>query len=489
MEEPKSVKRCHIVAVPFPGRGLINPMMNFCKNLAHKLDDYVKITFVVTEEWLDILKLDPKPPQIHLRSILNVIPSEFVRSVTLDFDRFLEIVVAEMESPFENVLNTSEPANVIIADFYFMWAITIGNQRNIPVVSFWPSTSLVFSVMYHANLLAKNGHSLTDFSDCCNEVIDYIPGVSPTRLADMPLFPNGNDPKFNPAMVAFSMLDKVQCLLIVTIYELESQVTDTLRENFPFPTYTIGPSISNITTTIEQHHHLHQSGTVKYVNPEEHSYVEWLDSQPTSSVLYIAFGSVVSISGEQMEEILAGLHASGVRYLLVSRGVHFTSGYIHGDDGGDYDEKDTSSQNFVVPWCDQLRVLCHTSIGGFLTHCGWNSVMESLYAGVPMLTFPISFDQIPNRKLIVDDLKVGMKFTKEFGEKTLVKRDEVEKIVKKFMDTNKEAQKDAVNNEAKEMKRRSSEVKEMCRRALAKGGSYDTNLEAFIKDILHFPGN
>ncbi|KAI3877653.1 hypothetical protein MKX03_027392 [Papaver bracteatum] len=114
--------------------------------------------------------------------------------------------------------------------------------------------------------------------------------------------------------------------------------------------------------------------------------------------------------------------------------------------------------------------------------------MESLYAGVPMLTFPISFDQIPNRKLIVDDLKVGMKFTKKFGEKALVKRDEVEKIVKKFMDINKEAEKDAVNNEAKEMKRRSSEVKEMFRRALEKGGSYDTNLDAFIKDILHFPG-
>ncbi|KAI3877654.1 hypothetical protein MKX03_027393 [Papaver bracteatum] len=342
MEEPKSMKRCHIVAVPFPGRGLINPMMSFCKNLAHKLDDNVKITFVVTEEWLDILESDPKPPQIHLRSIPNVI-----------LRNFPEIVVAEMESPFEHFLNTSEPADVIIADFYFMWAISIGNQRNIPVVSFWPSTSLVFSVMYHANLLAKNGHSLTDLSDCCDEVIDYIPGVSPTLLADMPLFPNGNDPKFNPAMVAFTMLDKVQCLLIVTIYELESQVTDTLKENFPFPTYTIGPSISNITTTIEQHHHIHgrntESNTVKHTNPKEHSYVEWLDSQPISSVLYIAFGSVVSISGEQMEEILAGLHSSGVRYLLVSRGVNFTSGYIHGDDGGDYDEKDTSSQKFVVP--------------------------------------------------------------------------------------------------------------------------------------------
>ncbi|KAI3925567.1 hypothetical protein MKW98_001421 [Papaver atlanticum] len=469
-EVQKSGKRCHIVAVPFPGRGLINPMMNFCKDLAHKLDNNVKITFVVTEEWFGILESASLPSQIHLRSIPNVIPSEFVRSSTLDFDSFLEIVLAKMEAPFEHVLNTSDPTTVIIADFYLMWAISIGNKRNIPVVSFWPSTSFVFSVMYHADLLTKNGYSLANLSDCCDEVIDYIPGISPTRLADMPLLPSGNEPNFNPKMAAFNMLEKVQCLLFVSFYELEPQVTDTLKAIFPFPIYTVGPSISYISTAIEQHHNID----------------EWLDFQPIGSVLYIAFGSTIPISGVHAEEIMSGIHKSGVRYLLVSRGVHLTSG-VH--EGGDDKEICTNSRRLVVPWCDQLRVLCHSSIGGFLTHCGWNSVMESLYAGVPMLTFPISFDQIPNRKLIVDDLKVGMKVTKEFGEKAVVKRDDVAKIVNKFMDIIEDLAEEDVNDEAKEMRTRSSELKEMCRRALAKGGSYDTNYNAFVKDILHVHDN
>ncbi|KAI3908490.1 hypothetical protein MKX01_009292 [Papaver californicum] len=435
-EVPKSVKGCHIVAVPFPGRGLINPMMNFCKHLAHKLDNNVKITFVVTEEW----------------------------ELTIDFDSFLEIVVAEMEAPVVHVLNTSnQPATQLFdthTDFYLMWAISIGNQRNIPVVSFWTSTSLTFSVMYHADLLTKKGHDLANLSDCCDEVIDYIPGVSPTRLVDMPLLPSGNDPKFNPAMVPFTMLDEVQCLLIATIYELEPQVTDTLKEIFPFPTYTIGPSID--------HHHMKtESSTNKNVHGTEHYYLEWLDSQPIGS-------------------ILAGLRESGVRYLLVSRGFHLTSGVCGDGCGGDDDEISTSSRRLVVPWCEQSRVLCHPSVGGFFTHCGWNSIMESVYAGVPMLTFPLSFDQIPNRKLIVEDLKVGMNITKGFGAKTFVKRHEVEKIVKKFMDINEEAEED---NEAKEMRRRSMELKEMCRRALAKGGSSDTNLDSFIKDFLYIHGN
>ncbi|KAI3864403.1 hypothetical protein MKX03_028439 [Papaver bracteatum] len=484
-QEPKSVTRCHIVAVPFPGRGLINPMMNFCKHLAHKLGDNIKITFVVTEEWLGILESTPMPPQILLRSIPNVIPSEFSRSLTLDFESFLEIVVAELEAPFEAVLNTSEPVSCIITDFYLTWAYSIGNQKNIPVVTFWTTSSFVFFVLCHADLLTKNGHSLANISDCCDEVIDYIPGISPTRLADMPLIPRGNDPKYNPEMIAFTMLDKIQCLLIPTFYELEPQVTDTLKTIFPFPIYTIGPSIPNTTTIIEKDHHNHgkkvESSTTKYVNNKKPHYIEWLDSQPISSVLYIAFGSTVSFPGEQMEEILAGLLEIGVRYLLVSRNGHHNSG-VPREGGGD--DTSTSNLGLVVQWCDQLRVLGHSSIGGFWTHCGWNSIMESIYAGVPMLTFPTSFDQIPNRKLIVDDLKVGMKVTKEFGAKALVKRDEVEMIVKKFMNIN-----EAAADDVKEMRRRSSELKKMCRRALAKGGSSDTNLDAFIKDILPIHGN
>ncbi|KAI3925569.1 hypothetical protein MKW98_001423 [Papaver atlanticum] len=491
-QEPKSAKRCHIVAVPFPARGLINPMMNFCKHLAHKLGDNVKITFVVTEEWFGILEPAPIPPQIHLRSIPNVIPSEFVRSSTLDFETFLAIVVAEMQAPFEHVMDTSELATVIIADFSLIWAFSIGNRRNIPVVSFWTASSFMFSVLSHADLLTKNGHSLDHSSDCYDEVINYIPGVSPTRLIDMPFLPRGNDPKFNPEMVAFTLLDKVQCLLIPTFYELEPQVTDTSKEIFQFPIYTIGPSISNLNSTINQHHQTHdkkiESAIANYANDKELYYLKWLDSQPISSVMYIAFGSTVSISGEQMEEILAGLHESGVRYLLVSRGAGYLTSGIHGDGGGDLDDTTISSRRLVVPWCDQLRVLCHFSVGGFWTHCGWNSVTESIYAGVPMLAFPIYFDQIPNRKLIVDDLKVGMKVMKEFGAKALVKRGEVETIVKEFMNINGGADEDA-NNEVKEMRRRSSELKDICRKALAKGGSSDTNLNSFIKDILHFHGN
>jgi UDP:flavonoid glycosyltransferase YjiC (YdhE family) len=102
-------------------------------------------------------------------------------------------------------------------------------------------------------------------------------------------------------------------------------------------------------------------------------YIEWLNSQPKGSVLYVSMGSFLSVSSSQLNEIVAGVHNSGVRFLGVSRGETT----LFKDDCGDMGQ--------VVPRCDQLRVLRHPAIGGFWTHCGWNSTLEAVFAGVPVL--------------------------------------------------------------------------------------------------------
>ncbi|KAL5813779.1 hypothetical protein ACOSQ3_024553 [Xanthoceras sorbifolium] len=166
-----------------------------------------------------------------------------------------------------------------------------------------------------------------------------------------------------------------------------------------------------------------------------------------------------------MDEIAAGLSSSGVRFLWVARGE--TSRL----------EKACGEMGLLVPWCDQLRVLSHACVGGFWTHCGWNSVQEGIFAGVPLLNFPLGMDQITNSKLIVEDWKIGWRIKKEVVrvENFLVSRDTIREDVVKFMDME--------SSEGKQMRRRVKELQEKCQHEITKDGSSEINIKSFIRDI------
>jgi UDP:flavonoid glycosyltransferase YjiC (YdhE family) len=285
--------------------------------------------------------------------------------------------------------------------------------------------------------------------------VDYIPGVSATRVIDLPTVIT---PKLlHSCLEGVSLVSKAHYLLFTSVCELEYEAIDTLKAKFPFPVYPIGPAIPYF--ELQKNSSL-IDGHIHGVN-----YLQWLDCQPIDSVLHISLGSFLSVSSAQMDEIVGGLQDSGVRYLWVSRGE---TGRHEDTCGGD--------MGMVVPWCDQLKVLCHPSVGGFLTHCGWNSILEATFAGVPMLTFPIFWDQIPNSKQIVEDWKVGWRVKKDVGFENLVTRGEISALVKRLMDQK--------SNEGNEMRKRAKQLQKACQGAISKGGSSETNLDAFIRDIV-----
>ncbi|KAJ6302709.1 hypothetical protein OIU77_016739 [Salix suchowensis] len=225
------------------------------------------------------------------------------------------------------------------------------------------------------------------------------------------------------ALEPVSLVSKAQYLLFTSFYGLEAQVISALKPKFPFPVYPIGPSIP-------------------YFEIEDHS----------------------SYQVPNWMEIVAGVHDSGVQFLWVCRGK--TTLFKDG----------CGNMGVVVPWCHQLRVLhCHPAVGGFWTHCGWNSTLEAVFAGVPMLASPIFWDQIPDSKLIVEDWQIGWRVKRDERSEILVTREEISKLVKSFMD--------AENMEVKAMRKRAKELQETCRGAIAQGGSSDTNLDSFIRDI------
>ncbi|XP_062085628.1 UDP-glycosyltransferase 87A1-like [Humulus lupulus] len=314
----------------------------------------------------------------------------------------------------------------------------------------------------------RRNYCFKDYTERGNEIIDYIPGIPATRLADLSdrLVHSKSEKMEELIIEAVSKVSKAQYLLSTSVYELESQVFNVLKPKFPFPIYLIGPISIN-----PEFHLQNTSNDNTIISGTVPEYIQWLDSQPEASVLYLSFESFLSVSNTQLDEIVAGIRTGGVRHMWVAR------------DNVSKIKDGCGDVGFLVPWCDQLRVLGHPSIGGFWTHCGWNSTLEAIFAGVPLLTFPITADQLSNSMQIVEDWKIGCKVNNNkkkiicaaTDQISVVKRDEISELVGRFMDPE--------SNDTKLMRKRVKELQKPCRLAIAKGGSSYNNLVAFIKDI------
>ncbi|KAK9940873.1 hypothetical protein M0R45_017513 [Rubus argutus] len=248
--DPTSV--LHVVAMPFPGRGHINPMMNLCKLLSSR-NPQLLITFAVTEEWLGFISSDPKPDNVRLASIPNVIPAERLKAA--DFPAFYEAVMTKMEAPFEQLLNRLEPpVSTIIADVEVLWGVEVGIRRNIPVALFWTMSAKFLSMLHRFNLLDNGDQELDQIAEL-GEVFE------------------ANDPKvMKLALECISMVPKAQYLLLTSVYELEPKIFNSLQAEFPFPVYPIGPAIPYL--------ELEYDSNVISVSTSDNGidYLEWLDS-------------------------------------------------------------------------------------------------------------------------------------------------------------------------------------------------------------------
>ncbi|KAJ6830646.1 putative UDP-glycosyltransferase 87A2 isoform X1 [Iris pallida] len=467
---PQMTKCCHFVAVPFPGRGHVNAMMSLCRIIASKSTTTapILITYVVTDEWLGFLlsELHPLPPNVRLASIPNVIPSELGRAK--HYEGFIDAVLTKMPEAVERLLDRLEPRiSGLVADTYLPWAVAAGSRRGVPVHSLFPLAASIFSAMYEfdrlaAAVAAADGRVAVNGEGKADEPLaKYIQGHAPLKLADFRSVLAAGKP-LELALQALSTVRKADSVLFTSFYELEARVFDALRTNVPVPVYPVGPSIPYMLLD-EKRVVVEPGGSAA---PD---YVEWLDSQPDGSVLYVSLGSFLSVSGAQMDEIAMGLSLSKTRFLWVARSESSRLRETVGDAG------------LIVPWCDQLRVLGHASVGGFLTHCGWNSTLEGVFSGLPMLTFPIFGDQPIDSRLIVDEWKIGLNLRggvgmEEGGGVVVVGREEIARVVKRVMDLE--------GDESKAMRRRAAELREAARRAVEAGGSSSTNLDCFIRDFM-----
>ncbi|EPS63794.1 hypothetical protein M569_10991, partial [Genlisea aurea] len=210
--------------------------------------------------------------------------------------------------------------------------------------------------------------------------------------------------------------------------------------------------------------------------------MKWLDQREANSVIYACLGSLGRISPLQFRELASGLELSGRPFVVVVKGVELMPEIEEWIESDGVEERTKDRGLFIRGWAPQVLILSHPSIAGFVTHCGWNSTLEGICAGVPMATWPLFGEQFLNEKLVVQILRIGV----PVGAKEVVHLGEVEKSK---TNVNREMIKDAIEKvmeeggEGKERRRRVEELKRAAKIAVEAGGSSHRNVSLLIQEI------
>ncbi|CAI0407725.1 unnamed protein product [Linum tenue] len=194
--------------------------------------------------------------------------------------------------------------------------------------------------------------------------------------------------------------------------------------------------------------------------------LSWLDDKECNSAIYICLGSICNLSSAQLIELALGLEASEKVFVWVVKEIEKTKELLEWMADEKFEERVSPRGMVIRGWAPQVLILSHPSVGGFLTHCGWNSSLEGISAGVPLVTWPMFADQFCNEKLIVEVVRTGVK---------VGAWEQVERAVRLAMDGGEE-------EEAR--RKRAQELAGMARRAVGNGGSSHKNVAMLIEDII-----
>ncbi|KAM4073222.1 hypothetical protein ACB094_10G001900 [Castanea mollissima] len=437
------VVKPHAVCIPSPAQSHIKAMLKLSKLLHH---EGFHITFVNTEF-------------NHQRFMKSRGPNSLDGLSDFRFETIPDGL------PPSDINATQDMPSL----YGFMpFTITAAQEFKIPVVMFFTISACSLMGCLQLPFLKDKGIvPLKDESYLTNgyldTIIDWIPGMRDIRLRDLPSFVRTIDPNdilFRFVIDAVEKAPSASGIIVHTFDELEQEVLHALSTMFPH-VYVIGPLEPQLNHLSNDHLESIGYGLWK----EETECLNWLNSQASNSVIYVSVGSIAVMTPSQLVEIGWGLANSKHPFLwiirpdLVEGGSTILSPEF---------QEEIKERGLITSWCPQEEVLNHPSIGGFLTHCGWNSTIESVCAGVPMLCLPFFSDQQTNCKYTCNEWAIGLEI--DFD----VKREEVEKIVRELLEGDK----------GKKMKKKAMEWKKLAEEATSPLGSSSINLKNLVSEVL-----
>ncbi|XP_059632110.1 UDP-glycosyltransferase 75C1-like [Cornus florida] len=454
----------HILLVTFPGQGHINPSLNFVKRLVTR---GVRVTFATSLSAIQRMnKTTPTPQGLTLSPISDGYDNGFKAEEIEEVMTSLQIKGSRaVASLIHASRDEGRPITRVLYTTLIPWVAEVAHDLHIPSTLLWIQPAAILDIYYYY----FNGYADVITKNSCDPFCPIeLPGLPLLTSRDIPSFLLPTD-SFKYALPAFKkhieILD-AQTNPQVLVNTFDALEFDTLRAIKKLNMIPIGPLVPSAFLDGKDPSDTSNEGDMFQKSTE---YVEWLNSKPQSSVVYLSFGSISVFSKKQREEMAYGLLESQRPFLWVVRKT---------DQYGEKVEHEVScmeeleKQGMIVPWCSQVEVLSHPSLGCFVTHCGWNSTLESLVSGVPMVAFPQWTDQGTNAKLITDVWKTGVRVT--INEEGIAEREEFKRCIDMAMGD---------EEKGKEMRGNAKKWKELAREAVKEGGSSDMNLKAFVSEI------
>ncbi|CAN6477296.1 unnamed protein product [Victoria cruziana] len=433
----------HALVIPFGGQGHVGVLMELSHRLA---DNGILLTFVYGE---------------HLyRKVMAGLPENFcsdyvgrIRLVTMpdglptdedlqDFDKVFSVTQDPRTPSFVEhlILKTNEndehKITFVIADGAMGFLLDVAKKLNLPRAALWPSSWSLATVL-NIEILINDGVIDQNVFQTGDSMVQLSQGIPAFMSAHLFWLPFGDTRQqgifFRHLRKCAESMKGLTHILCNTFEELESPFLGLIENAIP-----IGP-------LLPANKFKRQPSSIW---AEDLHCMDWLDRQPTSSVIYVSLGSTTVFNQCQLGEFALGLELTGRRFLLVCRPF--------------------ASRALIVKWAPQKEVLSHPSVACFLTHCGWNSTIEAVSNGVPMLCRPYFTDQFLCRTIIVEVWKVGLQLVND-GDK-VVGKEEIKEKLKLILND-------------KEIRETATDLKEKAVKAVMTTGSSAKNFEGFVHII------
>ncbi|XP_074575446.1 UDP-glycosyltransferase 75C1-like [Curcuma longa] len=466
----------HFLVLTYPAQGHVNPALHLSRRLARTTS--ARVTFSTSIYGHRLMFPASAAEEIVEDGLVSYLPFSdgyddgFDPNIHCPFefhDRFRSASSASLAALLRRLDELGRPVTCIIYNMLFAWAGDVARSHGVRSAVYWIQPAAVFAIYYHYfhgydGLIKAHSH------DPFFEV--NLPNLPPLKIRDLPSFlgiTSNEDPYLMGLKLfeqLFQVLDREEAdstapttVLVNTFGELETEMLAVSAGKVKL--IPVGPMAPpSLLEAVKDELEFDARGDL--FRPDEKKYMEWLDAKPKRSVVYVSFGSLAAIKKRQVEEFVRWLRESEWASLWVVRKDHKQ---VQGELEAAL--REAEAEGMVVEWCAQARVLSHPVVGCFVTHCGWNSTLESLVCGVPTVALPQWTDQGTNA-LLMEIWGTGVRA--KVDAEGVVAEEELRRCVEIAMG----------GGGAAEMRRSSEMWKDKAREAVAEGGSSDRNLRAFV---------